>query len=72
MSLAATEQGAMRLDMTDDAGVTLKRIIDFCFDKWSEADRNPGLTADVKTGRKTAYNDVLQHARKLLTETAEG
>jgi hypothetical protein len=58
--------------MTTDAPLTLKRIIDFCFDKWSEADRDPRLTADLKTGRKMGYNDVLQFARRLLSEQEGG
>jgi len=53
--------------------LALQAIIDFCHDKWQEANDAPDSawpTADIQTGRKMAYNDVLQHARKLLSEVS--
>jgi hypothetical protein len=61
----------MDLTMTPDAVLTLQKIIDYCLAKWEEANHAPASdwpTPDVQTGRKMAYNDVLQHARTLLTE----
>lgn len=55
--------------MTQDARQKLQQVIDYCNDKWQEVDRAAAEdwpTPDVQTGRKMAYNDVLQHARKLL------
>ena len=55
--------------MTQDARQKLQQVIDYCNDKWQEVDRASASdwpTPDVQTGRKMAYNDVLQHARKLL------
>jgi hypothetical protein len=54
-----------------DAILTLERIMDYCHQKWEEANQPPVSsfpTADMLTGKKMAYNDVLQHARKLLDE----
>jgi hypothetical protein len=49
---------------------TLKHIIDYCDRRWIETDAEPEAafrTDDgVRTGKKMAYNDVLQYARKLL------
>ncbi len=51
-----------------DAHQPLQHIIEFCSDKWTEADRAPDQTPDMKTGRKMAYNDVLQQARRMLAD----
>jgi hypothetical protein len=61
----------MDLTMTPDAVLVLQNLMDYCHAKWEEANQAPPsdwLTPDVQTGRKMAYNDVLQHARTLLTE----
>ncbi len=57
--------------MTDDEH-KIQKIIDYCNDKWVEANQpQPSTwpTPDMQTGRQMAYNDVLQFARKLLNET---
>jgi hypothetical protein len=59
--------------MTDETH-KLQKIIDYCNAKWVEADRPPDAafpTPDVLTGKKMAYNDVLQFARRLLADVAE-
>jgi hypothetical protein len=64
----------MALTMTPDAVLALQKIIDYCHEKWEEANRAPASdwpTPDMQTGRKMAYNDVLQHARKLRAETKD-
>jgi hypothetical protein len=62
--------------MTRDIRHAMEQIIAFCNDKWIEADRaSPSRfpTADTLTGKKMAYNDVLQYARTVLEEmTAHG
>ena len=50
------------LAMTDDARRLLQEIIDYCSDRWTQTERAP----DHKTGKKTAYNDVFQFARRRL------
>ncbi len=58
--------------MTDDKQ-TIQKIIDYCSDKWVEADQPRGSTwptPEIRIGRKMAYNDVLQFARKLISETS--
>jgi hypothetical protein len=55
--------------MTPDAILAVQKIIDFCHEKWLDADRSGDQPPDLKTGRKIGYNDVLQHARKLLDGT---
>jgi len=55
--------------MTPEAILTLQKIMDYCHDKWGGADQAPASdfpTPDMLTGKKMAYNDVLQFARKLL------
>jgi hypothetical protein len=57
--------------MTPDAIATLEKIIDFCHEKWNEADKAPAAewpTQDMWIGKKIAYNNELQFARKLLEE----
>jgi hypothetical protein len=58
--------------MTPESILTLEKIMDYCHAKWEEADRqnpeSPMPTADMLTGKKMAYNDVLQYARKLIAE----
>jgi hypothetical protein len=61
------------LAMSTDATLTLQRIMDFCHEKWGEADKAPAgdwPTPDMLTGKKMAFNDVLQFARKLLGEAS--
>ena len=55
--------------MSPDAILAVQKIMDYCHEKWLEADRAQGETPDMKTGRKVGYNHVLQYARKLLDET---
>ena len=58
--------------MTDDKQ-KIQKIIDYCTDKWVEADQPQGSTwptPEIQIGRKMAYNDVLQFARKLFSETS--
>ncbi len=58
--------------MTDDKH-KIQKIIDFCNDKWAEANQpqtSTWPTPDMQTGRKMAYNDVLQFARTLFTESS--
>ena len=50
---------------------TLKHIIDYCEQKWLEADRPTASnwpTPDMLTGHKMAYNTVIQYARRLISE----
>jgi hypothetical protein len=58
--------------MTPESILTLEKIMDYCHAKWEETDRQPPEsswpTADTLTGKKMAYNDVLQYARKLMAE----
>jgi hypothetical protein len=57
--------------MTPEAILTLQEIMDYCHAQWEETDRASGSawpTPDMLTGKKMAYNDVLQYARKLLGE----
>jgi hypothetical protein len=57
--------------MTPDAILTLEKIMDFCHARWEEANQSPASdfpTPDMLTGKKTAFNDVVQYARKLLSE----
>ncbi len=49
--------------MTDADRSALKAIIDFCTDRWVEADREPASQYQppgMLTGRKSANNDVLE------------
>ena len=55
--------------MSPDAILAVQKIMDYCHEKWIEADRAQGETPDLKTSRKIGYNHVLQYARKLLDET---
>ncbi len=60
--------------MTTGAVQTLQSIIDFCHEKWEEADKplpTDWPTPDMLTGKKMAYNDVLQQARRMLAEAKE-
>ena len=55
--------------MSPDAILSLEKIIGFCHEKWAEADKPPASgfpTPDMLTGKKMAFNEVLQHARTLL------
>ena len=59
----------MRSFMTPDAIVALQKLIDYCHKQWDDANRpitSDFPTPDMQTGRKMAYNDVLQYARTLL------
>ena len=56
--------------MTDEEH-KIQKIIDYCNDKWVEANQpwaSTWPTPDMQTGKKMAYNDVLQFARKLFIE----
>ena len=56
--------------MTDDKQ-KIQKIISYCNDKWVESDRSQASawpTPDMQTGKKMAYNDVLQFAHKLFNE----
>ena len=51
----------------------IRKIIDYCDGKWIEAAEEPASafpTRDMLTGKKMAYNEVLQFARKLLAGDA--
>jgi hypothetical protein len=64
---ATIEEGTM----TPEVILTLEKLMDYCHEKWAEADKPQASsfpTADMQTGRKMAYNDVLQYARTLLAE----
>lgn len=58
--------------MTPESILTLQKIMDYCHDKWEDVNQqapaSPWPTADVLTGQKMAYNDVLQYARKLISD----
>ena len=57
--------------MTDETRQALQRIIDFCHDRWIEAEDAPATPYDkpgTQMGRKMAYNDVLQFAGRLLAD----
>jgi hypothetical protein len=57
--------------MTPEEIVALQRITDFCHDKWQEANKAPASdwpTPDMLTGKKMAYNDVLQFNRQLPSD----
>jgi hypothetical protein len=56
-----------------DRRQTLNQIIDFCSEKWGEAEgQRPSSfpTQEMLTGKKMAFNEVLQFARKLLNEAS--
>lgn len=56
-----------------DRQQTLNEIIDFCSEKWGEADQEPASSfpnQDMLPGKKMAFNEVLQYARKLLSEAS--
>jgi hypothetical protein len=54
---------------------TLEKLIGYCNEKWIKAsDEQAAAQAqdiDLLTGRKMAYDDVLQHARSLLADVAD-
>jgi hypothetical protein len=58
--------------MTPESVLTLQKIMDYCHDKWEETNQqppeSPWPTADVLSGKKMAYNDVLQYIRKLISD----
>jgi hypothetical protein len=61
--------------MKTDVILTLETLMDYCNAKWIEAaEESPSgfPTADMLTGKKMAYNEILQFARRLLAEQAEG
>jgi hypothetical protein len=56
-----------------DRRQTLNQIIDFCSEKWGEANQPPKSdwpTPDMRTGQKMAFNEVIQYVRKLLSEAS--
>jgi hypothetical protein len=60
--------------MTNDVRLTLQKVIAYCDEKWVKARDEqaaaPAQDIDLQTGKKMAYNDLLQYARKLLSEFA--
>jgi hypothetical protein len=57
--------------MTPESILAVEKIMDYCHAKWQEADESPASqwrTPDMQTGKKMAYNDVLQFVRTLLAE----
>jgi hypothetical protein len=57
--------------MKTDVTRALEEVLDFCNDRWLEADRPPQSgfpTADMLTGKKMAFNDVIQHVRTKLAD----
>jgi hypothetical protein len=59
--------------MKPEAIAALEKIMDFCHEKWTETDKLPPSewpTPDMRTGKKMAFNEVLQFARKMLDEKA--
>ncbi len=57
--------------MTKDARQAFQKIIDYCNERWIEAEDAPATSYDApgtKSGRKMAYNDVLQYARRLRAD----
>ena len=64
----------MRQGMTKDATAMIESIVTYCNAKWVEANEASSQawpTPEMQTGRKMAYNDVLQYARALLTPTGK-
>lgn len=60
----------MAFPMTD-ARQAFQKIIDYCNDRWLEADEASATSYDApgtKTGRLMAYNDVLQFARRMQAD----
>jgi hypothetical protein len=56
--------------MTHEEFVILQKITDYCHDRWQEANRAPASDwppPDMQTGKKMAYNDVVQFVRQLLS-----
>ena len=52
----------------------IESIVTYCNAKWVEANEASSQawpTPEMQTGRKMAYNDVLQYARELLTPTGK-
>ena len=63
---------AMAMTMTDRLQ-TLNQIIVFCSDRLGEAAKQPASsfpTEDMLTGKRMAFDEVLQFARRLLSEAA--
>jgi hypothetical protein len=57
--------------MTPDAILMIEKVMDYCHERWQEADRPAASTfptPDMLTGKKMASNDVLQFARRLIDE----
>lgn len=57
--------------MGTNATASLKAILDFCNDRWTESDQRPPSgfpNADMLTGKKMAYNDVIQFVRREMIE----
>jgi hypothetical protein len=52
-----------------DTRESLKKIINYCDAKWLESHQPPAAKPqppDMLTGKKMAYNDVLQYVRTLI------
>ena len=59
------------MTMTGDGRQALRQVLDFCNQKWTEADQaSAGTwpTPDMLTDRKQAYNEFFQYVRTLLDE----
>lgn len=57
--------------MKTDAILALEKVLDYCHNRWSEADKTTPSAfpnADTLTGQKMAYNDVLQFTRRQLAD----
>jgi hypothetical protein len=57
--------------MTQDVRRILQGIIDYCFDRWEDAQRGEDSPAEppaMSAGRKAAYAEVIRHVRELLSE----
>ena len=75
--LTAGVRCAMAMLMENDGTSILREVIEHCNDRWVEADGAepvPGAfpTAEMLTGEKMAYNNVIQFARRRLAEIEEG
>lgn len=57
--------------MTQDTRQTLEKIIAYCGEKWTEADKAAAGAVpppERLSGEQKAYNDLFHFARKLLDE----
>jgi hypothetical protein len=57
--------------MKTDVILALETLLDFCNDRWVAADTarpGPFPNADMLTGKKIAYNEVIQFVRTQLAD----